>query len=64
VLEDFIEAVFAGTLDAVAEEGGGPTKEYAADAFLCIYGLPACDVGCVDFGIDLAASFDEILRCG
>jgi hypothetical protein len=36
MLEDFVEAVFTGTLNAVTEKRRGPAKEDAADALLSI----------------------------
>ena len=63
VLEDFVEAVLAGSLKGVADEGGGPAEEDAAEAFLAVDGPPGRDVGAVNVGVDLAAAFDEIQGC-
>ena len=57
VFEDLVETVFAGTLEGVADEGGGPAEEDAAEAFFGEYGTPGGDVGFVDIGVDLAAAF-------
>jgi hypothetical protein len=32
-LEEFVEAVFPGALEGVADEGGGPAGEVSADSF-------------------------------
>lgn len=58
VLEDFVEAVFAGALEGVADEGGGPAEEDAPDAFGAVDAAPGADVGGVDLRVDLAAAFD------
>lgn len=60
VLEVLVEAVFAGSLEGVAHEGGGPAEEDAAEAFFGEDGAPCGEVGGVDFGVDLAAAFDEV----
>lgn len=57
VLEDFVEAVFAGALEGVADEGGGPAEEDAAEAFGFVDAAPGAHVGGVDFRVDLAAAF-------
>jgi len=44
-------------LDGVADEGGGPAEEDAAEAFFAVDGAPGGEVGGVDFGVDLAAAF-------
>lgn len=63
VLEDFVEAVLAGSLEGVADEGGGPAEEDAAEAFFAVDGSPGRDVGAVNVGVDLATTFDEIEGC-
>ena len=60
VLEDLVEAVLAGSLEGVADEGGGPAEEDAAEAFFAVDGSPGRDVGAVDVGVDLATAFYEI----
>lgn len=57
VFEDFVETVFAGALEGVANEGGGPAEEDAAETFFGEDGTPGGDVGFVDVGVDLAATF-------
>lgn len=57
VLEDFVEAVFAGALEGVADEGWGPAEEDAAQAFFGVDATPGGEVGGVDCGVDLAAAF-------
>ena len=57
VLEDLVEAVFAGALEGVADEGWGPAEEDASEAFFGGDGAPGLEVGGVDFGVDLAAAF-------
>ena len=57
VFEDFVETVFAGALEGVANEGGGPAEEDAAETFFGEDGTPGGDVGFVDGGVDLAATF-------
>ena len=57
IFEDFVETVFAGALEGVADEGGGPAEEDAAETFFGEDGSPGGDVGCVDFRVDLAATF-------
>ena len=57
VFEDFVETVFAGALEGVANEGGGPAEEDAAETFFGEDGTPGGDVGFVDAGVDLAAAF-------
>lgn len=63
VLEDFVEAVFAGALEGVADEGGGPAEEDAAEAFGGVDAAPGAQVGGVDFRVDLAAAFYEVEGC-
>ena len=60
VLEDFVEAVFSCALEGVADEGGGPAEEDAAEAFGGVDGAPGGEVGAVDFGVDLAAALDLV----
>lgn len=60
VLEHLVETVFAGALEGVADEGGGPAEEDAAEAFGFVDGAPGADVGGVDFRVDLAAAFDQV----
>lgn len=60
VLEELIEAVFAGALERVAHKGRGPAEEDAAEAFFGEDCAPCGDVGGVDLGVDLAAAFDEV----
>jgi hypothetical protein len=57
VLEAFVEAVFAGTLHAVADKGGCPAEEYAAQTFFGVYHFQGLRVGPVEGGIDLTAAF-------
>jgi hypothetical protein len=57
VLEDFVEAVFACALHAVADEGGCPAEEYPAQTFFGVDHLPGLRVGLVEGGVDLAAAF-------
>ena len=57
MLEDFIETIFAGALEGVADEGGGPAEKDAAQAFFGVDGAPGLDVGFVEIGVDLAAAF-------
>ena len=57
VLEDFVETVFAGALEGVANEGGGPTEEDTTETFFGEDGTPGGDVGFIDGGVDLAATF-------
>ena len=63
IFEDLVEPIFARTLERVADEGGGPAKENAADTLCFVNCAPGADVGRVDFGVDLAAAFDEIEGC-
>lgn len=63
MLEVLVETVLAGTLEGVAQEGGRPTEEDAAQALLGEDGPPCRDVGCVDFGVDLTTALDEIKGC-
>jgi hypothetical protein len=56
-LEEFVEAVFPGALEGVADEGGGPAGEVSADSFCAEdFGEGFC-VGFVERGVDLAAAF-------
>lgn len=57
VLEDFVEAVFAGALEGVADVGGRPAEEDAAETLFGVDGSPGLEVGRVDFGVDLTAAF-------
>ena len=57
VFEDLVETVFAGALEGVADEGGGPAEEDAAETFFGEDGTPGGDVGFIDIGVDLAAAF-------
>lgn len=63
VLEYFVESVFTGTLEGVADKGGRPTKKDAANTFLCENRAPGGEVRFIDAGVDLAAAFDEVERC-
>ena len=58
VFEDLVETVFPGALEGVADEGGGPAEEDAAETFFGEDGTPSGYVGFVDIGVDLAAAFD------
>ena len=49
-------------MEGVADEGGGPAEEDAAETFFGEDGTPGGDVGCVDFGVDLAAAFYLVER--
>ena len=62
VLEVLVEAVFPGALERVANEGRGPAEEDPAKTFFGNDGAPGGEVGGVDLGVDLAATFDEIER--
>ena len=62
VFEDFVETVFAGALEGVADEGGGPAEEDAAETFFGVDGTPRGDVGLIDTGVDLAATFYLVER--
>lgn len=62
VFEVFVEAVFTGALEGVADEGGGPAEEDAAKAFFGYDGAPSGEVGGVDFGVDLTAAFYKVER--
>jgi hypothetical protein len=50
-------------LEGVADEGGGPAEEDAAEAFGFVDAAPGGEVGGVDFGVDLAAAFDLCITC-
>ena len=58
IFEDFIKAVLARALETIADESRGPAEEDAAEAFGAEDGAPGGDIGGVDFGIDLTATFD------
>lgn len=60
VFECFVGSVFAGSLEGVADEGGGPACEDAAEAFLFEDCAPGLGVGFVEGGIDLTAAFYEV----
>ena len=49
-------------MEGVADEGGGPAEEDAAETFFGEDGTPGGDVGCVDIGVDLAATFYLVER--
>lgn len=57
VFEDFVEAIFAGALEGVADEGGGPAEEDAAETFFGEDAAPGREIGGVDVRVDLAAAF-------
>lgn len=57
VFEDFVETVFAGALEGVADEGGRPAEEDTAKTFFGEDGTPGGDVGFINIGVDLAATF-------
>jgi hypothetical protein len=57
VFEDLVEAVFAGALHGVADEGGRPAEEDAAQAFFGVDHFPGLRVGLVEGGVDLATAF-------
>lgn len=63
VFEQFVGAVLASALEAVADESGRPAEEDAAEALRAEDGGPGLQVGLVDLGVDLAAAFYEIERC-
>lgn len=60
MLEDLVEAVFSESLEGVADEGGRPAEEDAAEAFGFEDRGPAGQVGLVDARGDLSAGFDEV----
>lgn len=63
VLEVFVEAILAGTLDGVSHERWAPTSKDTANA-LCFADLsPGFEVTFVEVGIDLASTFDQVKRC-
>ena len=57
MFEDLVKAVFAAALEAVANESGRPAEKDTAETFFGVYGPPGGDVGGVDFGVDLPATF-------
>ena len=57
VFEDFVETVLAGALEGVADEGGRPAEENTAQTFFGEDGTPSGDIGFIDIGVDLAATF-------
>jgi hypothetical protein len=61
-LEEFVEAVFPGALEGVADEGGGPAGEVSADSFCAEDFGEGFGVGFVERGIDLAAAFYLTVR--
>lgn len=63
VFEVFVEAVFAGALEGVADGCWRPAEEDAVEAFFGVYRLPALDVGGVDVWAYLASAFDDVQRC-
>ena len=62
VFENLVETVFAGALEGVADEGGGPAEEDAAETFFGEDRTPGRDVGFIDSGVDLAATFYLVER--
>jgi hypothetical protein len=58
VLEDLVEAVLASALERVADEGGCPAEEDAAEPLLGIDRAPGLGVGLVEFVVDLSAAFN------
>jgi len=44
-------------LEGVADVGGGPAEEDAAEAFFGVDGAPGLEVGGVEGRVDLAAAF-------
>lgn len=57
VFEDFVETVFTGALEGVANCCGRPTEEDATEALLGEDAAPGGEVGGVDTGVDLPAAF-------
>lgn len=57
MLEDLVEAVFAGALEGVADGCRGPAREDAFEAFGGEDLAPGLDVGFVQGRVDLAAAF-------
>lgn len=57
VLENFVEAIFASPLERVADEGGCPTEEDAADALASIDHFPRLCVRFVKLVVDLTPAF-------
>lgn len=62
VFEDLVRAVLARALEAVANKGGTPAGEDPSHSFIAEDFGPGLEVGGVEFGVDLAATFDEIER--
>src|SRR3954454_15383717 len=58
MLEVFIEAILASSLHRVAEEGWGPTREDAPNAFSTANQTPCLDIALVQVGVDLTTTFD------
>lgn len=58
VLERFVEAVFAASLQAVADERGAGAEEDALEPLLGDDGAPGGEVGRVDLRVDLTPAFD------
>ena len=58
MLEDFVEAILAGALERIADEGWGPAEEDPTDAFFGVDGAPSLNVGAIELGVNLTAAFD------
>lgn len=63
VLEDLVEPVLSGTLEAVSDESWGPAEHDASNAFGFVDLGPGLRVGLVECGINLATTFYEIEGC-
>jgi len=57
LLEEFVEAVFSGALERVADEGGTPTCKIPTETLCSVDFCEGFGIGFVESGIDLTAAF-------
>lgn len=60
VLEVFVEAIFAGALHRVTNEGWTPTSEDTSKPFTSVDLAPRLQVALIQIRVDLSSAFDEI----
>lgn len=60
VFEIFVEAVFASTLDGIANEGRAPTGEDTANPLCSSNLFPCFPIAFVEVWVDLATALDQV----
>jgi len=60
VFEIFVEAVFAGTLDGITNEGRAPASKDATNSFCFSNLFPCFPIAFVEVWVDLTTTLDQV----